>query len=88
MFFHNRTFRDLPQTLPQNIHVCTVYTNLGEEGILHAMSETGCSVVITSHNLLHLFERLLPKLPAVKHLIYFEDQGCDSMPIKNLKHSP
>ena len=58
----------------QNIGVCTVYTNLGEEGILHAMSETGCSVVVTSHDLLPKFERLLPELPAVKHLIYFEDQ--------------
>ena len=72
MFFNNRTFRDLPQTLPQNIHVCTVYTNLGEDGILHAMNETQCSVVVTSHDLMPKFEQLLAKLPHVTHLIYFE----------------
>ena len=57
---------------PQNIHVCTVYTNLGEDGILHAMNETGCSVVVTSHDLMPKFEQLLAKLPQVTHLVYFE----------------
>ena len=56
----------------QNIHVCTVYTNLGEDGILHAMNETQCSVVVTSHDLMPKFDKLLAKLPHVTHLIYFE----------------
>jgi long-chain acyl-CoA synthetase len=58
----------------QNIHVCTVYTNLGEEGILHAMNETGAQIVVTSHDLLPKFTRLLEHLPHVTHIIYFEDQ--------------
>ena len=49
-----------------------MYTNLGEDGILHAMNETGCSVVVTSHDLMPKFEQLLDKLPHVTHLIYFE----------------
>ncbi len=60
----------------QNIHVCTVYTNLGEDGILHAMSETQAKVVVTSHDLLPKFSRLLEDggLRHVTHIIYFEDQ--------------
>ena len=49
-----------------------MYTNLGEDGILHAMNETGCSVVVTSHDLMPKFEQLLSKLPHVTHLVYFE----------------
>lgn len=39
--------------------MCTIYTNLGEDGIIHGISQTDVSTVITS-------VELLPKLIAVK----------------------
>ena len=64
-----------------------MYTNLGEDGILHAMNETGCSVVVTSHDLMPKFERLLGKLPHVTHLVYFEVGRSDiSYPLPRWRH--
>ena len=28
----------------QNIHVCTVYTNLGDDAVIHALNETAVSI--------------------------------------------
>ena len=46
----------------QNIGVGTVYINLGDEGVVHAINETKTSVVITSQNLLTRVQKLLPKV--------------------------
>ena len=43
----------------QNIHVCTVYTNLGDDAVAHALNETAVSVVVTSHDLLPRFKEML-----------------------------
>ena len=40
----------------------TVYINLGDEGVIHAINETKTSVVITSQNLLTRVQKLLPKV--------------------------
>ena len=46
----------------QNIGVGTVYINLGDEGVIHAINETRTSVVITSQD-------LLPKLLEMAHKV-------------------
>ena len=46
----------------QNIGVGTVYINLGDEGVIHAINETKTSVVVTSQNLLPRLQKLLPRV--------------------------
>ena len=58
----------------QNIHVCTVYTNLGDDAVVHALNETEVSLVITSHELLPRFTNMLSSLPNIKTIVYMEDQ--------------
>lgn len=58
----------------QNIHVCTVYTNLGDDAVVHALNETGVSIVVTSHELLPRFKSMLANLPNIKTIVYMEDQ--------------
>ena len=65
-------FHEFPKF--QNIHVCTVYTNLGDDAVVHALNETEVSVVVTSHELLPRFKEMLVNLPNIKTIIYMEDQ--------------
>lgn len=58
----------------QNLTVVTIYATLGDEAIAHGIKETEVDTVITSHDLLPKFRRLLPALPDVKNIIYMEDQ--------------
>ena len=58
----------------QNIHVCTVYTNLGDDAVVHALNETAVSIVVTSHELLPRFKKMLNNLPNITTIIYMEDQ--------------
>lgn len=57
----------------QNIAVATVYTNLGDDAVVHAINETKTSVVVTSQELLPKLYQLLDQLLYVKHIIFFED---------------
>lgn len=54
--------------------VVTLYATLGEEAIAHGINETEVSIVITSHDLLPKFKKILQLTPRVKTLIYMEDQ--------------
>lgn len=58
----------------QNIPVVTIYATLGEEAIAHGINETEVSLVITSHDLLPKFHKILPSTPLVKTIVYMEDQ--------------
>lgn len=58
----------------QNLTVVTIYATLGDDAIAHGINETGVNTVITSHDLLPKFKRLLGKLPSVKTIVYMEDQ--------------
>ena len=58
----------------QGFPIVTLYTNLGEEAIVHAINETECSHIITSHELLPKFRQILQKTPTVTHVIYMEHQ--------------
>ncbi|XP_050460499.1 fatty acid CoA ligase Acsl3 isoform X6 [Cataglyphis hispanica] len=58
----------------QNFTVVTIYATLGDEAIAHGINETEVDTVITSHDLLPKFKRLLKMVPHVKTIIYMEDQ--------------
>lgn len=58
----------------QNFTVVTIYATLGDEAIAHGINETEVDTVITSHDLLPKFKRLLEMVPQVKTIIYMEDQ--------------
>ena len=58
----------------QNIHVCTVYTNLGDDAVVHALKETEVTTIVTSHELLPRFKLMLDSLPNIRTIVYLEDQ--------------
>ncbi|KAH0953865.1 hypothetical protein HN011_000471 [Eciton burchellii] len=58
----------------QNFTVVTIYATLGDEAIAHGINETEVDTVITSHDLLPKFKRLLDLVSNVKTIIYMEDQ--------------
>merc|ERR1719341_2410632 len=58
----------------QSLPVVTIYTNLGESGVIHGLSETQAEVVITSHELLPKFRSILAKKKDnVKTIVYMEN---------------
>ena len=69
----------------QNIHICTVYTNLGNDAVIHAINETEVQYIITSQELLPKFKELLPHLPFIKTIIYMKDNHTESQPELKLK---
>ena len=58
----------------QSIIVSTVYTNLGDEAVMHALNETEVNIVVTRHELLPKFRTMLDNCPNITHVIYMEDQ--------------
>ncbi|XP_012545548.2 long-chain-fatty-acid--CoA ligase 4 isoform X2 [Bombyx mori] len=58
----------------QSIPVVTIYATLGDEAIAHGINETEVSTVITTHDLLPKFKKILAKTPKVETIIYMEDQ--------------
>ena len=57
----------------QSFPVVTLYTNLGEDAVIHGINETGPETVITSHELLPKFRKILPATPSVRNIVYFEN---------------
>ena len=57
----------------QSFPVVTLYTNLGEDAIAHGLNETEVETVITSHELLPKFKKILKSTPKVKNIIFFEN---------------
>ncbi|KAG1714093.1 Long-chain-fatty-acid--CoA ligase 4 [Nymphon striatum] len=55
-----------------NVSVVTLYTNLGEEGMIHGILETNVSAVITSQDVLPKLRKVLSRTPNVKNVIFFE----------------
>ncbi|XP_046419007.1 fatty acid CoA ligase Acsl3 isoform X1 [Neodiprion fabricii] len=58
----------------QNFPIVTIYATLGDEAIAHGINETEVDTVITSHDLLPKFKRLLELAPKIKTVIFMEDQ--------------
>jgi len=57
----------------QSFPVVTLYTNLGEEAVIHGLNETGAELVITSHELLPKFRTILAaNKDKVKTIVYME----------------
>jgi len=54
------------------IALCTIYTNLGGEGIVHGINQTSVDTVITTVELMPKLLPLLKDLPQVKTIIYME----------------
>ncbi|GIY05392.1 long-chain-fatty-acid--CoA ligase 3 [Caerostris extrusa] len=61
-----------------NVPVVTLYTTLGEDGIVHGISETEVTHVITSSEQLPILKKVLPKVPTISHLIYMEGRKEES----------
>ena len=58
----------------QGYPIVTLYTNLGDEAIVHGINETEVTHIVTTHELLPKFRKILPKTPNVTHVIYMEHQ--------------
>ena len=58
----------------QGFSVVTLYTNLGDEAIVHGVNETEVTHIVTSHELLPKFRNILQHTPKVTHVIYMEHQ--------------
>jgi len=57
----------------QSFTVVTLYTNLGEDAVTHGLMETEAGLVITSHELLPKFKRILASgNDKVKTIVYME----------------
>jgi len=59
----------------QSFPVVTIYTNLGEDAVVHGLEETGVELVITSHDLLPRFKKILRSggNDKVKTLVYMDN---------------
>ena len=58
----------------QGFPLVTLYTNLGEEAVVHGINQTECTHVVTSHELLPKFRTILKDTPTVTHICYLEHQ--------------
>ena len=58
----------------QSLVVATMYTNLGDEAIIHGLNETGVTLVVTSHDLLPKFQTFLAHCPKINTIVVMEDQ--------------
>eukprot|EP00088_Acartia_fossae_P008574 TRINITY_DN14113_c1_g1_i4.p1 TRINITY_DN14113_c1_g1~~TRINITY_DN14113_c1_g1_i4.p1 ORF type:complete len:697 (+),score=216.34 TRINITY_DN14113_c1_g1_i4:275-2092(+) len=58
----------------QGFPVVTIYTNLGEDAVIHGLQETEVETVITSHELLPKFKKILKdRKDKVKTIVYIEN---------------
>lgn len=71
-------FHDWHNNIFLSIIVVTLYATLGEDAIAHGINETEVTIVITSHDLLPKFKKILQLTPRVKTLIYMEDQLAET----------
>ncbi len=58
----------------QSFPLVTLYTNLGEEAVVHGINQTGATHVITSHDLLPKFKQVLQHTDTVTNIVFIEDQ--------------
>ena len=57
----------------QSFPLVTLYTNLGDDAVVHGINEAQVETVITSHELLPKFKRILASTPSVKNIVYMEN---------------
>ena len=61
-------------SMQQRICVCTIYTTLSDDAIVHVLNETEVNVVFSSFDLLPRLSNLLNRTALVKTIIVMEDQ--------------
>uniref|UniRef100_A0AC35U0Q6 AMP-binding domain-containing protein n=1 Tax=Rhabditophanes sp. KR3021 TaxID=114890 RepID=A0AC35U0Q6_9BILA len=54
--------------------VVTVYATLGEDAVSYAINESDATVVFTTAALLDTIKKIQPKIPVIKHIVYFDDR--------------
>lgn len=60
--------------------VVTVFTTLGDDGVIHALKETDVSCLITSEELMPRLVDILPECPSVQNLIYINPRNLPQVP--------
>jgi len=63
-----------------SLAVVTIYTNLGEEGVEHGISQTDAPVVIVSQELIQRLQSVLPKCSSVKNVIIIPSHNPSPTP--------
>jgi len=61
----------------QTFPVVTLYTNLGQEAIIHGINQTEVQIILTTTDLLPKFKEILHRTPLVRCLVVIEDQLHD-----------
>jgi len=64
----------------QSLALVTIYTNLGEEGVLHGVTQTETSTIIVGEDLLPKLLAVLPQAPAVKNVIVIPSHNPAPLP--------
>ncbi len=62
-------------TLSRGLPIVTIYATLGEEGALHAMSQTEAPVVVVDGKLLKVLVGIADKLPHLKYVFTMGDES-------------
>jgi len=63
-----------------SLAVVTIYTNLGEEGVEHGISQTDATAVVVSQELLPTLLAVLPKCPSVRSVVIIPDHNAIPTP--------
>lgn len=64
----------------QSLSLVTIYTNLGDEGVLHGVTQTEASIVVVGEDLLPRLLAVLPEAPAVKNIIVISSHNPAPLP--------
>ncbi|KAI4364118.1 hypothetical protein MLD38_020251 [Melastoma candidum] len=62
----------------QNITVVTIYASLGEDALIHSLTETEVSTVICDSKQLNKLAAISSKLTTIQNVIYFDDAESDT----------
>ena len=68
-----------------NYVICTIYTNLGCDGIKHGITETGAPVIVISQELLPRLINALPSLPDLETIVIMEEPWNGTLDLNNKK---
>lgn len=69
-----------------SMSIVTLYTNLGDDGIIHGVSETEVSTILCSYEtygkLVHVLLKHKDEVPYLKHIVVFKDQAGKALDTK------
>lgn len=55
--------------------VVTVFTTLGDDGVVHALNETEVPCLVTTEEMLPRCESILKQVPSIKTIIYMDSKN-------------